>query len=75
MSYRKEVKAVKLKTDRIIVVCENKIFIYNLVDMKFLDFIDTAPNQLGLCSVNYIGDYTIIAAPDKEIGYVLLTYS
>lgn len=56
MSYGKEVKAVRLRSDRIIVVCENKIFIYNLMDLKFIDYMDTIINPLGLCSVNYLGD-------------------
>ena len=74
MSYRKNVKAVKLRSDRIIVVCETKIFIYNLKDMKFIGQIDTFPNPMGLCSVNTEGNKTVIAGPDKDQGYVFIHF-
>lgn len=44
MSFRTEVKAVKLKADRIVVVLESKIFIYNFSNLKLLDHIETCPN-------------------------------
>ena len=75
MSFRTEVKAVKLKGDRIVVVCDAKIFVYNLSDLKFLEYIDTSPNPLGLCSINTIGDHTTIAAPDKELGQIVINFS
>lgn len=39
MSFRTDVKAVKLKADRIVVVLENKIFVYNFSDLKLLEHI------------------------------------
>jgi WD40 repeat protein len=74
MSFRSEVKAVRLKQDRIVVVLETKIYIYNLADLKFIEYIDTSPNPLGLCSMNTVGDSTIIAAPDKDIGFVIVNF-
>lgn len=70
MSFRTEVKAVKLKADRIVVVLESKIFVYNFSDLKLLEHIETCPNPLGLCSMNTEGDDTILACPDKDVGYV-----
>lgn len=70
MSYRTEVKSVKLKGDRIVVVLETKIFLYNFADLKLLEHIDTCPNPLGLCSMNTDGDYTVLACPDKQAGHV-----
>lgn len=39
MSYRSEVKAVRLKADRIVVVLESKIFVYNFSDLRLLEHI------------------------------------
>lgn len=41
MSFRSEVKAIKLKGDRIVVVLELKIFVYNFSDLKLVDHIET----------------------------------
>ncbi|KRX08693.1 WD40-repeat-containing domain [Pseudocohnilembus persalinus] len=70
MSYRSEVKAVKLKADRIVVILESKIFVYNFSDLRLLEHIQTCPNPLGLCSLNTEGDQSIMACPDGEVGYV-----
>lgn len=70
MSFRTEVKAVKLKADKIVVVLESKIFVYNFSDLKLLEHIETCPNPLGLCSLNTEGDQTILACPIKDVGYV-----
>lgn len=73
MTFRTDVKAVKLKADRIVVVLESKIFVYNFSDLKLLEHIDTSPNPLGLCSMNMEGDNTILACPDKKnIGMVIV---
>ena len=70
MSFRTEVKGTRLKGDRIVVILESKIFVYNFSDLKLLDHIETCPNPLGLCSMNTEGDHTIIACPDKTAGSV-----
>lgn len=70
MNFRSEVKAVKLKADRVIVVLETKIYVHNFSDLKLKDSFDTCPNPLGLCSVNTEGDEIILATPNKEVGEV-----
>ena len=37
MSFRSEVMAVKLRTNRVVVILENKIFVYNFADLRLLD--------------------------------------
>ncbi|CAN1124734.1 Autophagy-related protein 18a, partial [Linum perenne] len=41
LSFRSEVRSVKLRRDRIIVVLEQKIFVYNFADLKLLHQIET----------------------------------
>lgn len=48
MSFRTKIKNVKLKNDRVVVVLEKKIFVYNFTDLKLLDQIETCPNPRGM---------------------------
>lgn len=52
LSFRSEVRGVKLRRDRIIVVLEQKILVYNFVDLKLLNQIETFVNPKGLCEVS-----------------------
>jgi len=70
MNFRSEVKGVKLKADRVVVVLETKVYVHNFADLKLQDTIDTCPNPLGLCSINTEGDDVILATPHKEVGEV-----
>lgn len=90
MSFRSEVKAVKLRPNRqvffyfcncflieiffkrIVVILDNKIFIYNFADLKLLDHMDTCLNPKGLCSLNLDSENTILACPDKLLGQVTI---
>lgn len=75
ISYRSEVKSVKLKQDRVLVALENKIFLYNFSDLKLISSFETCPNPLGLISMNSEGDYTTIACLDVTLGLVnAITY-
>jgi len=47
LSFRTDVKGVRLKADKIIVVLENKIYVYNFSDIKLLDHIETVKNPKG----------------------------
>jgi len=60
---------VKLWKDKIIVVCFDKIFIFNLYNFKQLDVIETGDNINGIVAISYEAEQ-ILAYPDKEIGSV-----
>lgn len=70
MSFRSEVKAVKLRSQVVVVVLDYKIFVYNFSDLKQIKFIETAQNSKGLCSVNNENSPIIIACPHKTLGQV-----
>ena len=70
MNFKSEIKAVKLNTDRIIVVLETKIYVHNFADLVLKDTIDTCSNPLGLCSINTEGEDMILASPCKNVGEI-----
>lgn len=70
MTFRSDVKSVHLRSNKTVVVLENKIFVYNFSDLKLIDHIETCVNPKGLCSLNDDPDVTRLACPDRTIGYV-----
>jgi WD40 repeat protein len=51
LSFRSEVKAVKLRRDRVVVVLQNKIYVYNFADLKLVDHLESIANPKGLCAL------------------------
>jgi WD40 repeat protein len=47
LSFRSEVRAVRLRRDRVVVVLEYKIYVYNFADLKLVDHIETTQNTRG----------------------------
>ncbi|KAJ0778768.1 putative transcription factor WD40-like family [Helianthus annuus] len=61
LSFRNEVRGVRLRRDRIIVVLEQKIFVYNFTDLKLLQQIETFGNPKGLCEVSQAsGNFVLV---------------
>ncbi|XP_057469269.1 autophagy-related protein 18c-like [Actinidia eriantha] len=60
-SFRSEVRAVKLRRDRIVVVLEHKIYVYNFTDSKLLHQIETLSNPRGLCCLSHILNTSVLA--------------
>lgn len=70
---KSDVKAVRLKPDRCVIVLETKVFVFNFADFKVLDLLETCPNPKGLCSVASDTSTLVLALPSKRIGVVELT--
>lgn len=70
LTFKEPVNAVRLRRDKVIVVLEKRIYVYNFSDLQLVDGIETCPNPSGLCSVSYENDLTVLACPDKEKGRV-----
>jgi WD40 repeat protein len=75
LKFTTSVLNVKLKRDKIFVVCSRRIFIFNLQNYHNLDIIDTLYNPKGLFGLNRNENQTIIAFPislEKENiqGYI-----
>ncbi|KAL5983825.1 Autophagy-related protein 18a [Asimina triloba] len=70
LSFRSEVRAVRLRRDRIIVVLEQKIFVYNFADLKLLHQIETITNPKGLCAVSQLSGSLVLVCPGLQKGQV-----
>ena len=61
---------VKLRKDTIIVVCCDKIYVFNLSIIKNMDIIETGDNFHGIIGVSYEAEQTFLAYSDKKKGQV-----
>jgi WD40 repeat protein len=60
---------------RVVVVLENRVYVYNFADLRLIDAIDTCNNPKGLCALNPDGkDTAILATPHSQKGYVRIAY-
>lgn len=70
LKFRTEVKAVKLRRDRIVVVLETKVFVYRFKDLKLLDQITTVANPKGLISLCPEAKNNVLAIPGLQRGSI-----
>ncbi|KAK1292510.1 Autophagy-related protein 18a [Acorus calamus] len=70
LSFRSEVRGVRLRRDRIVVVLEQKIFVYNFTDLKLVHQIETVLNPKGLCAVSQVPGPLVLVCPGGQKGQV-----
>jgi len=63
---------VKLRKDKKIVVCSDKIYVFNLSNFKNNEIIETGDNSHGIVGISYEQDQTLLVYPDKERGKVTI---
>lgn len=73
-SFRSEVRGVKLRRDRIVVVLEHKIYVYNFMDLKLLHQIETLANPRGLCCLSHNSNTFVLACPGLQRGQVRIEH-
>jgi len=49
LSFRSEVRAVRLRRDRVVVALGTKVYVYNFADLSLLDHLETCENPKGAC--------------------------
>lgn len=69
-AFRSDVRGVKLRRDRIVVVLEHKIYVYNFTDLKLLNQIETVANPKGLCCLSHQSNTSVLACPGLQWGQV-----
>ena len=70
LKFNQNIMNVKLRKDKIIVVCRDKIYVFNLSTFKNMDIIETGDNSHGIVAVSYESEQTLLAYPDKKKGQV-----
>ena len=70
LSFRSEVRGVKLRRDRVVVVLEHKIYIYNFADLKLIDHIETYQNSRGLIALSSSSTNTVLVCPGLQKGHL-----
>jgi len=69
LSFRSDVRAVKLRRDRVVVVLATKVYVYRFSDLKLLDQIDTQPNPRGLVALCPHPKHNVLACPGVTRGH------
>ncbi len=47
-----EIRNIRLRKDMLVVVLEDKVFVFNFETLKLIEQVETCPNILGLCSLS-----------------------
>lgn len=72
MRFMSHVRNVKMKRDKIFVVCDEKIYVFNFNTLELLDTLETSNNPKGIISISVKGN-TIVAYPEKgNLGNVVI---
>jgi len=70
LSFRHEVKSVRLRRDKVVVVIEYKVLVYKFSDLVCTHEIDTVSNLKGLCALSPSSHQTVLACPGSHKGHV-----
>ncbi|XP_019257900.1 PREDICTED: autophagy-related protein 18a-like [Nicotiana attenuata] len=70
LCFRSEVRRIRLRQDCIVVVLEQKIFVYHISNLKLLFQIETVANPKGLCEVSQAASPLVFVCPGLQKGQV-----
>ena len=70
LSFRSEVKAVRMSRERVVVVLEYKIYVYNFADLNLLHTLETVSNPKGLCALCADSRLCVLACPGLQKGHL-----
>lgn len=74
MSTPVQVRAVRLRRDKIVVALEHKVLMYNFADLRLEHSTETASNPKGLVSLSAAPEHNVVACPGLHCGQVTLLY-
>ena len=65
-----QVRAVRLRRDKIVVALEHKVLMYNFADLRLEHSTETASNPKGLVSLSAAPEHNVVACPGLHCGQV-----
>ncbi|KAH7676714.1 WD40-repeat-containing domain-containing protein [Dioscorea alata] len=68
LGFRSELRAVRLRRENIIVVCHQKVIVYDFANLKLVKEIMTLPNPKGLCEVSQQQGSLVLVCPSAQKG-------
>ena len=68
------VKNLKLKKDKIIIVCEQRIYVYSTDKYKLIESIETYKNEFGAMGINTDPNFTVIGFPISSLGFIRVKF-
>jgi WD40 repeat protein len=71
LSFKTPVKSVKMRKDKIVIVLEARIYVYNFTDLRLIEAVDTYKNERGVCAVS-VKEQAILVCPSKTKGEVYI---
>ncbi len=70
LSFRSEVKAVRMSRERVVVVLEYRVYVYNFADLNLLHTIETISNPRGLIALCVDARACVLACCGLQKGHV-----
>ncbi|EPS60938.1 hypothetical protein M569_13863 [Genlisea aurea] len=74
LTFRSDVRAVKIRRDRVVVVLGHKIYVYDFMDLRLLHQIETLENPRGLCCLSYQTNTFVLGCPGLRRGQVRIEH-
>ncbi|KAL3331721.1 hypothetical protein AABB24_032369 [Solanum stoloniferum] len=75
LNFLTSILAVRMNKKRLIVILQEKTFVYDINSLNILDTIDTVPNPKGLCAFSPSLDGSFLALPASKTKGSLLVYN
>lgn len=70
LKFKSEVKGIKMNKETIVVILEDRIYVYEFMNLKISDAIETWTNPDGICCLSSQKDTNVLVCPDKEQGSI-----
>lgn len=75
LKFKSEVKGIKMNKETIVVVLEDRIYVYEFLSLKISDAIETWTNPDGICWLSSTKGTNVLVCPDKEQGTIRIVYN
>eukprot|EP00761_Pharyngomonas_kirbyi_P012576 gb/GECH01012603.1/.p1 GENE.gb/GECH01012603.1/~~gb/GECH01012603.1/.p1 ORF type:complete len:341 (+),score=75.22 gb/GECH01012603.1/:1-1023(+) len=70
LTFKSDVKEVRLRRDKIVVVLEHQVYVYNFDKLELIHRFETSPNPIGLCALSPAESSCVLACPSVTKGSV-----